>query len=126
MTEEIAEMFADLDGTARYHEQLEIVFAWKRVERNEIVADRVRFSRRVSPPSAEQRAKAVERTRAWRKANPDKHRVLRRRANKAWRKKHPDKARARKRRYVAANRDHMREVWKRNSAAYRARKAARL
>lgn len=60
----------------------------------------------------------------WRKANPEKFRLARKRWTYDWGKRHPDRARAAKARYVDANRDKMRAVWRINQRAKRARDRA--
>jgi hypothetical protein len=105
----IAEMFAELDGRDRYDLELARLFAWQRATRN---------------------AKSVERMRRWRKQNPDKMRAQSRRGIKRWRDRFkandPDGFRAwsnaKQRRYRERNRDRVRASWRRNSAAYAARK----
>lgn len=67
-------------------------------------------------------AAAVAAMADWRRANPRRARELLRRSVKKWKAANPDKERAAKRRHDAANREHMREVWKRNQAARRSRR----
>ena len=96
----IAEMFAELDGYDRMAIALEIY-------------------------AVRQRHAAVERVRDWRQANPEKFRQqAHAKHNRAWRARNRDKVREIKRAYRERNRDKVREAWRRNTAAYRARKAA--
>ncbi len=99
LRDEITAMFAELDGYDRYELELE------------------RFT-------ATARAAAVVRTREWRKANPARNRALSKRSRKAWAKRNPQKVLAAKARHREKHREHMREVWRRNTAAYRKRKQA--
>lgn len=103
----IAEMFAELDGYGRYDEALEA------------------FARSVD---FQRRRDAVERTRLWRKMNPEKFRAQSRRNWKRWAARNPEKAKAvhaeNKRRARERNPEKFRAMWRRNTAAYRARKKA--
>lgn len=84
-------MFAELSGTSRYEEALE-------------VADVVR------------RRRAVERTALWRAMNPKRFAANRRRWKAKWRAKYPEKARAQKQRYNDKHREHVRALWRRAKA----------
>lgn len=99
LREDIAELFAELDGQERYELALERVGHHKRAE-------------------------ATERTRQWRKDNPKRFRELRRRFNRNYEQRHPEKRRAAAQRYRDKHREKVREAWRRNTAAYRARKKA--
>lgn len=99
MLKGIAELFADLDGYAGYQDAMEEEF-----------------------PRA--RAKAVAVTKAWREANPKRHQQNARKARATYRKRYPERVAKLKRGYIDRNRAHMREVWKRNSRAYKLRKLA--
>lgn len=92
-------MFAELDGYDRLDDLIQV-------------------------SGAEHKARMVENMRRWRIANPKKHRALARKNLKSYRKRNPDKVRALKNAYNARNREHMREVWKRNQLARTARKKA--
>lgn len=70
------------------------------------------------------RAAAVERTRQWRKDNPEKHRANAKRYHKAYDRAHPEKRKERERRRVARNREKMRATWRRNAKRSRDRKRA--
>lgn len=109
----IEEMFAELDGYGRFWSDLE-VWAAKQIA--------ARIAHHADPWS---RRAAVIRTREWRKQNPERARALRHQSVKAWRKRNPDKVRAIKQGYRDRNRDKVRETWRRNTAAYRARRKAK-
>ena len=96
----IAEMFTDLDGYTAYFDEIYATGFYLR-------------------------SRAVEVTANWRLNNPERFRMHHRASAKKWRKNNPEKARVLKRRYVDKHREHMRDVWKKNSAAYRARKKAK-
>lgn len=126
MLEGIAEMFAELDGytNGSYEAACERHYAWILLRQRERWAEDIR--------SPAKRAAAVERTKAWRRANPDRYRALQREQARrdrdrgiSWGQRHPDRQRAAKARYRDANPERMREIWRRNQAAARARKAAR-
>lgn len=119
----IIEMFAELDGYTNgcYEAACERYYAWTLAQQR----DSWQYTR-----TPEKRRLAVERTRAWRIANPEKRRELGRAQGKrdrargaCWDQRYPDKARMSKARYIAANRERQRETWRRNSRAARARKA---
>lgn len=78
----IAEMFAELDGTQRYEHALAV---WA-VQRAEVI--------RLRRGEPDKRREATERTRAWRKANPERALKLSRDAHKRWKAKSPEKYRA--------------------------------
>jgi hypothetical protein len=113
-------MFAELSGYGRYEAACYDHYAWILAQQREAWL----FSR-----TAEKRRAAVARTKAWRAANPEKHRAGRRTQSKRdrargalWRQRYPEKARKARARYRDQNRAHMREVWVRSSATYRKRK----
>jgi hypothetical protein len=112
----IAELFAELDGYDRYELALAV--------ESSALAER----RRIWQASPQAKAKAVQRVRLWRKANPKHAAELNKRNRKAWVQRNPERAReikrARMARWRAANLEHVRERDRRNTAAYRARKAA--
>lgn len=97
---DIAELFAELSGR---HDELDLA---------------------LYEHDADRRERLVRNTRMWRINNPKKHRALRSRARKAWRKRYPEKYRAAKKRQRDRNREKLRATWRRNTAAYRARKRA--
>lgn len=106
MRPDIAEMFAELDGAARYHEQLEL-WAWWALER-----DRARDTY----PSVK----------LWRKRHPDRAAELAARCGRNYRARHAEKVRskaaARKKQWRLQNPDKARAQWRKSTAAYRARK----
>jgi len=116
----IVEMFAELDSYQRYEAAL---FQWA-----------LRKQARDAEYRAEprQRRAAIERTRRWRKANPERvrehSRVYTAASRARLKERDPDALRAKereaKRRYRERHPEHMREVWRRNQAAARARKKA--
>lgn len=93
----IADMFAELDGSARHHEQLEL-FVWRQ-RRARAEANRSYWQR-------------------WVAANPDKAREKRRRDSRAYRKRHPDKAAAARNRWRAKNPNAVRAMWRRSANKY--------
>ena len=95
----IAEMFAELDGYDAYDDAL--------------------YQRSVN-----HRARAVERTRQWRKDNPKRQAQIAKRYRIAWRKRNPDKLRAAKAKHRNKNRERYRALWRKNSAKYQAKKRA--
>ena len=70
--------------------------------------------------SAAARQAAVERTRRWRAANPERARTLNRRVGKAWGKRNPDKVLAKDRRWKNANREQARATVRRGRRDKRA------
>lgn len=96
LRDEIAELFAGLDGSDRHDAA--------------IYEHAVRLRT------------ASERTRQWRKDNPLLWKLQRRRSRKRWEAAHPKKRAARKLRQINRRREHYRMLWRKNSAAYRARK----
>jgi len=120
----IAELFSELDS---YHRYEDAIYAWALHARAHNLEYQAEY--RAHP---QRRAKAVERMRQWRKTNPERARAHSRIYTNASRarlkERDPDGLRAKdretKRRYRARHPEHMREVWRRNQAAVRARKKA--
>lgn len=99
--DEIGELFGEHIGTDRYERALEARGAWMRSRMVEYVAE-------------------------WRKRNPEKFKVQRRRWVKRWEAKNPDKVRVAKQRYRDKHRDQVRAWNRKNQQARRARlRAAR-
>jgi hypothetical protein len=142
--EHIQQCFSEFMGYDRLDDQL-VLWCWRRQAANsERCKDYYKAHRRelrkkareayyanraaVLARQAERRAAvpvdpvlSYERTKAWRKANPDKQRALSVRQKKRYFAKYPEKQRARKQRYRDKHREHVRDVNRRNQAARRAR-----
>ena len=137
----IAEMFAELDGTQRMWDALEIWGAWRTQQQREHDSDpwrrklkaiRARKWQKANPDERRvhqarfrakptERQKAVDRMREWRRKNPAKARAQFQR----WKDRNPDKYRAKNQRarvlYRERHPDKVRERNRRNQAARRAR-----
>lgn len=105
LADDIAEMFAELDGYVRYERAL---------------AEQAMY----------ERTAAAERTRQWRIDNPKRYRAWKngdrnRETTRAWRKANRAKVNAQRNRWTNKNRERARATWRRNQAAARARKLAR-
>jgi hypothetical protein len=100
----IAEMFAALDGYERYHHAL-AVWASERyadTERRAIAVDKTRAWRKANPEKARELGRRMHH--AWKASNPEGYRAKNRRSTKSYRARHPEKVRAWNRKHQNARR----------------------
>jgi hypothetical protein len=133
---EIAEMFDEYTWRRDdYQEALEQRRSWEAARRAEQRSDPLYLARKRKQQARYRdnpvrRRQAVEACARWRKENPDKARAKIIRDTKSRRQRAKTdpvlrgKLNAYRNRYTERNREHMREVWKRNAKAYRERKRA--